>query len=305
MKELWVEKYRPTTLDQYVWRDSAQRRQVETWVKEKSIPHLLLSGSPGIGKTTMAKMLVNEIGIEDADVLEVNASRETGIDFIREKIITFVSMIPWGPFKVVLLDEADRLSPHAQDSLKGVIEEYSTFARFILTCNTPSRIAPALHSRCQQFHFTKLDQTEFTARAATILVEENVEFDLDTLDIYVSSTYPDLRKCINLLQQNFSEGKLHSPNKEDAGTLEWKFEMVELFKEGKIAAARKMLCGKVQADDMIEVYRWLYDNVSVFGGDKAQDTAVLIVKQGLVDHVVCADPEINLAATLIRLARIE
>ena len=305
MKELWVEKYRPTTLDQYVWRDSAQRRQVETWVKEKSIPHLLLSGSPGIGKTTMAKMLVNEIGIEDADVLEVNASRETGIDFIREKIITFVSMIPWGPFKVVLLDEADRLSPHAQDSLKGVIEEYSTFARFILTCNTPSRIAPALHSRCQQFHFTKLDQTEFTARAATILVEENVEFDLDTLDIYVSSTYPDLRKCINLLQQNFSEGKLHSPNKEDAGTLEWKFEMVELFKEGKIAAARKMLCGKVQADDMIEVYRWLYDNVSVFGGDKAQDTAVLIIKQGLVDHVVCADPEINLAATLIRLARIE
>jgi replication factor C small subunit len=306
MKELWVEKYRPKTVTGYVWRDDAQKRQVESWIKDKSIPHLLLSGSPGIGKTTMAKMLVNEIGIEDYDVLEINASRETGIGVVvREKITNFVQMIPFGPFKVVLLDEADRLSPEAQDALKGVMEEYSNYARFILTCNTPSRIVPALHSRCQQFHFTKLDQTEFTARVATILVEENVEFDLDTLDMYVSTTYPDLRKCINLIQQNVSEDKLHSPNKEDAGTLEWKFEMVELFKEGKISAARKMLCGKVQADDMIEVYRWLYDNVAVFGGDKAQDTAVLIIKQGLVDHVVCADPEINLAATLIRLARIE
>jgi replication factor C small subunit len=305
MKELWVEKYRPTKLTEYVWRDDSQRRQVETWVKEKSIPHLLLSGSPGIGKTTMAKMLVNELGIEDADVLEVNASRETGIDFIRDRIITFVSMIPWGPFKVVLLDEADRLSPHAQDSLKGVIEEYSSFARFILTCNTPNRIAPALHSRCQQFHFTKLDQTEFTARAATILVEESVDFDLETLDLYVSSTYPDLRKCINLLQQNVSEdNKLRSPNKEDVGILEWKFEMVELFKKGDIRGGRKLLCGKIQADDIVEVYRWLYENLSIFGDDANQDKAIGIIKQGIVDHGVVIDPEINLAATLVKLARV-
>jgi replication factor C small subunit len=305
MKELWVEKYRPTKLEEYVWRDESQRKQVVTWVKEKSIPHLLLSGSPGIGKTTMAKMLVNEIGIEDADVLEVNASRETGIDFIRDRIITFVSMIPWGPFKVVLLDEADRLSPNAQDSLKGVIEEYSSFARFILTCNTPNRIAPALHSRCQHFYFTKLDQTEFTARAATILVEETVDFDLETLDLYVSSTYPDLRKCINLLQQNVSEdGKLRSPNKEDVGTLEWKFEMVELFKKGDIRGGRKLLCGKIQADDIVEVYRWLYENLSIFGDDANQDKAIGIIKQGIVDHGVVIDPEINLAATLVRLARV-
>jgi replication factor C small subunit len=305
MKELWVEKYRPTKLTEYVWRDESQRRQVETWVKEKSIPHLLLSGSPGIGKTTMAKMLVNEIGIEDADVLEVNASRETGFDFIRDRIITFVSMIPWGPFKVVLLDEADRLSPHAQDSLKGVIEEYSSFARFILTCNTPNRIAPALHSRCQQFHFTKLDQTEFTARAATILVEESVDFDLETLDLYVSSTYPDLRKCINLLQQNVSEdNKLRSPNKEDVGTLEWKFEMVELFKKGDIRGGRKLLCGKIQADDIVEVYRWLYENLSIFGDETNQDKAIGIIKQGIIDHGVVIDPEINLAATLVKLARV-
>ena len=149
----------------------------------KRQPHLLLSGTPGIGKTTMAKILVHEIGIEDADVLDVNASRETGIDFIRNKIVPFISSIAWGPFKVVLLDEADRLSPQAQDSLKGIIEEYSNYARFILTCNNPNMVVPALHSRCQQFHFTKLDQTEFTARAATILLDENVEFDVETLDL--------------------------------------------------------------------------------------------------------------------------
>jgi DNA polymerase III delta prime subunit len=304
MKELWVEKYRPKNIDGYVWRDEAQRRQVLTWIKDKSIPHLLLSGNPGIGKTTMAKMLINEIGIEDADVLEVNASRETGIDFIRDKIVPFISSIAWGPFKVVLLDEADRLSPNAQDSLKGIIEEYSSFARFILTCNSPNKVVPALHSRCQQFHFTKLDLTEYTARAATILVEEGVEFDLETLDLYVSTAYPDLRKCINLLQQNVTEGKLHSPTKEDAGTLEWKFEMVELFKAGKISEARKLLCGKLRAEEMEEVYRWLYDNVSIFGDEQKQDQATLVIKQGLVDHALVVDVEINLAATLIKLARI-
>ncbi len=304
MKELWVEKYRPKTLNEYVWRDEEQRKQVQTWIKEKSIPHLLLSGTPGIGKTTMAKMLINEIGIEDYDVLEINASRERGLDLMKEKITNFVSMIPFGPFKVVLLDEADRLTPFAQDALKGVMEEYSNFSRFILTCNTPSMIVPAIHSRCQQFHFTRLDPVEFTARGATILVEECIEFDLDVLDTYVKATYPDLRKCINLLQQNTRESKLFTPNQNDTGTLEWKFDMVELFKAGKIQEARKMLCGKVQADEIIEIYRWLYNNVDIFGSDDNQDKAILIIKQGLVDHPICADPEINLSATLIRLSKL-
>jgi replication factor C small subunit len=177
MKELWVEKYRPKTVDGYVFRDDHQRKQINTWIKDKSIPHLLLSGAAGIGKTTLAKILIHEIGIEDYDVLEINASRTNSVEDVRDKITNFVQMIPCGPFKVVLLDEADYLSPNAQAALRGVMEEYHSTSRFILTCNYPNRIIPAIHSRCQGFHVERTDQTEFTARVATILVEENVEFD--------------------------------------------------------------------------------------------------------------------------------
>jgi len=304
MKELWVEKYRPKTLDNYVFRDENQRKQAQSWVKEKSIPHLLFSGAAGIGKTTMAKILINELEIPDYDVLEINASRTNSVDAVRDKITNFVQMIPFGPFKVVLLDEADYLSPNAQAALRGVMEEYHTTARFILTCNYPNRIIPALHSRCQGYHIERIDQTEFTARVATILVEEKVDVELETLDLYVKATYPDLRKCINMVQQNVSDGKLHAPNKGDEGTADWKFDMVELFKAGKITDARKLLCGKLKAEEMEEVYRWLYDNLEIFGEEEKQDTAVLIIKQGLVDHTLVADPEINLAAVLIKLARL-
>jgi DNA polymerase III delta prime subunit len=184
------------------------------------------------------------------------------------------------------------------------MEEYSQTARFILTCNYPNRIIPAIHSRCQGFHVERVDQTEFTARVATILVEENSEFDLDTLDNYVKVTYPDLRKCINLVQQNVVDGKLVGANEADAGEQEWKFDMVELFKAGKINEARKMLCGKLRAEEMEEVYRWLYDNLSIFGDEAKQNSAILIIKQGLVDHTLIVDSEVNLAATLVKLARL-
>jgi DNA polymerase III delta prime subunit len=305
MKELWVEKYRPSTIDGYVFRDAHQKEQVEAWIKQKSIPHLLFSGNAGIGKTTLAKILFNELDINDLDVLEINASRTNSVDDVRDKIINFVQMIPFGDFKVVLLDEADYLSPNAQAALRGVMEEYHTTARFILTCNYPNRIIPALHSRCQGFHIERVDITEFTARIAEILITEQVEFNIDTLDTFVKATYPDLRKCINTVQMNSLDGALHTPQKGDTGEADYKIRMVELFKAGKISEARKLVCGQARPEEMEEIYRWLYDNIHIFGDEALQDKAILILKQGLVDHALVIDPEINLAATLIRLSHLQ
>ena len=306
MKELWVEKYRPNTVDGYVFRDENQRAQVEPWIQQGSIPHLLLSGSPGIGKTTLAKLLLHELEIPEYDILEINASRERGIGEVRDRITNFISMMPFGPFKVVLQDEADYLTPEAQAAMRGVMEQYSSTSRFILTCNHPNQIIPAIHSRCQSFHFEKIDQTEFTARAATILVEENIEFDLDTLDTYVKVTYPDLRKCINLVQQNCRDSKLLAPTSADAGMQDWKIKMVALFKDGRISDARKLICSSARPEEIEGIYRWMYDNLSVFSSDEMlQEQAVIIIKQGLVDHTLIADPEINISATLIKLAKLK
>ena len=304
MKELWVEKYRPKTIDGYVFRDEAQKKQVKNWIKEKTIPLLLFSGNAGIGKTTLAKLLFNELEVNEYDILEINASRTNSVDDVRDRIVNFVQMIPFGDFKVVLLDEADYLSPNAQAALRGVMEEYHTTSRFVLTCNYPNRIIPAIHSRCQGFHIAKIDQTEFTARVAEILITEEVNPDLDILDTYVKATYPDLRKCINMVQMNVQDKSLLKPNEGDTGESDWKLDMVELFKAGKIQEARKLLCGTVRPEEMEEIYRWLYDNIELFGDAEKQDQAVLTIKQGLVDHTLVVDPEINLAATLIRLARL-
>lgn len=307
MKELWVEKYRPKTIEDYVFKDEAQKRQVKSWIKEGSIPHLLFSGSAGIGKTTLAKVLLHELGIEDFDVLEINASRENSVDVIRDKITNFVQMIPFGPFKVVLLDEADYLTLNAQAILRGLMETYSSTSRFILTCNYPNKVIPALHSRCQGFHVEKTDQVEFTARVATILLTESIDFDMDTLDTYVKLTYPDLRKCINAVQQNVTEDNgLASPTAGDSDSADYKIEMVELFKRGKIKEARTLLCGRARPEEMEDIYTWMYQNLDLFGKSEEQkDAALLIIKQGLVDHTLIADPEINLAATLVKLARIQ
>ena len=304
IKELWTEKYRPKNIDDYVFRDEKLKKQVKSWLKDGAIPHILLSGTQGIGKTTLAKLIFRELGVPREDILELNASHENSVAFMRDNIGAFVSQMPFGEFRYVLLDEADYLSQDAQAVLRGHMERYAPTSRFILTCNYDYKIIPALKSRTQGFYLKELDRGDFDIRAATILASEGVEFDMDTLDTFVKVSYPDLRKCINLLQQNVMDGKLTLPRDEDSSDADYKLEMVNLFKAGKKNEARKLVCAQARPEEFDDIYRFFYQNLDFYGNEQNQEEAILIIRKGLVNHSICADPEINLAATMIELSNI-
>ena len=307
MKQLWVEQYRPNTIDGYVFVDDAQREQVQSWIRDGSIPHLMLSGAAGTGKTTLAKLLINELGIDEYDMMYANGSKEARKMEWVDRLIGFCQTMPFGKFKVVLIDEADYMNKESvQPALRNLMEDYSQTVRFILTCNYPHKIIAPIHSRCQGFHITKTDHTEFTARVATVLVTEGVEFDLDVLDSYVKATYPDLRKCLNLVQPNSQSGTLVPPAAADKSMRDWKLECVDLFKRGQTRQARTLMCQSSSPEEAEDVFRWMYDNLDLWGSTpESQDQAIVVIRNGLVNHNSVADVEINLSATLIELGQIQ
>lgn len=300
---LWVEKYRPETLDEYVFHDPAQRTAVERFIADKSIPHLLLTGVQGSGKSTLAQILIRELDLDDTDVLKINGSDENSVDDIRNKIKGFITTFPLGEFKVVHIEEADYLTPNAQAVMRVLMEDYVDIARFILTCNYENKIIPAIKSRSQHFRFQASDKNEVTEFAAKILIAEKVKFDIDLLDRYVKIAYPDIRKIVNLLHQHSSDGELTPPNTEGSSG-DYKFELLNLIDRDDWVKARLLCCDNVLAEEWEGVYAFLYENLSrapKFQDRDRWENGIVTIADHLYKHSLVADPEINAAAMFIKL----
>jgi len=305
---LWCEKYRPNTLAEYTFHDVTHREAFEGMVRDGTIPHLLLSGVQGSGKTTLALILINELHMDDVDVLTLNASDENSVDVMRDKIRTFVTSYAMGDFKIVHLEEADYITPAGQAIMRRLMEEYSDNARFILTCNYENKIIPALRSRFEVGHyrFRKHDIDEVTLYAAKVLRSEHIKFDLDLLDKYIRVGYPDIRKIVNLLQKNSRSGSL-APFREANTGGDYRFALLDHLQRDDWFSARKLTCAEVTAEEWEELYRFLYENLEKtpkFSSADKWEAGIVIIADHLYKHSLVADPEINAAAMYIRLGQV-
>lgn len=300
---LWVEAYRPSTVDKFIFHSDLQKQQIMKMVNEKQIPHLLFSGVQGSGKTTLSKILINELGVDEADQLLINASDENSVDTIREKIINFAQSYPMGDFKVVQLEEMDYLSQPAQAILRNVMEEYSDSCRFIGTCNYENKIMPALKSRMQHFHFKAPNIEEVSVYVAEILLTEGVHFEIDILEKYIATAYPDVRKIVNLLQQHVSAEKtLPTPETVDSG--DYKFNLITMLEKGDLVGVRKLVTENASREEYEDVYRFIYDNIHRIPKCKDADlyeSAIVLIASYLYKHALVADSAINFSAFIFEL----
>ena len=305
-KHLWVEKYRPTTLEQYIFQNKEIEKKIKEYLNERSIPHLLFSGPAGLGKTTLALLLANHL-VDENDILIINASNENNVETIREKIYGFVTTLPVdSEFKVIILDESDYISPAGQAILRRMMEEYYQSARFILTCNYHNRIIPAIKSRCQEFEFKGPNKDDIAEYIANILISEKVKFNIDDLYKFIAVGYPDVRKIINLIQQNTISNKLTFKSQQN-DSHDYKFALLEFIEKDQWVKAREFLANHLSNDQWEEVYRFLYENLDKskkFKNREKWEQGIVIIAEYMYKHQFVADPEINGVSCLIQLGSI-
>ena len=290
---LFVEKYRPKDLSTYVGNDHLKSK-VERFITDGNVPHLLLYGRAGGGKTTLAKIIVNHV---ECDYLYINASDERNIDLVRDKLKTFASSIGFKPMKIVILDEADYLNVNsAQPALRNLMETFSAHCRFILTCNYVEKIIDPIQSRCQSYKIVPPSKKDVALHAKTILEKENISFDLDDLALVVTAGYPDLRRVINELQRMSIDGKLKI-DKDGMLHNEFKLQFLEMIQNNSDIQSIRKLIADSGFSDYTELFRFLYDEVENITSDKIPDVIVEISK-GAYQDVMCVDKEINFIATM-------
>lgn len=297
---IWVEKYRPSVLSDYVGNDTLKAK-VKQYIETNDIPHLLLYGSAGTGKTTLAKLITNSI---KCDMLYINASDENGIDTIRVKIKNFACNIGFNPLKVIILDEADYFTPAGQAGLRNVMETFSEHTRFILTCNYHERIIEPIVSRCQSFAITPPTKKDVAISLSNILKKENVKFDKDGVVLLVNTHYPDIRAVINTAQRNVIDGVL-TLAREDVLEGDIKAKMIEMLKDSNKKQAftniRQLLADN-SVKSFADFYTVLFEKVDEYAPDNAADV-IIIIADGQFQDASVVDKEICFMATIIKLLR--
>ena len=295
---IWVEKYRPSSLDTYIGNEHLKSK-VDIYLESGDIPHLLLYGKAGTGKTTLAKILVNNI---ECDYLYINASDENSVDTVRNKVRQFASTVGFKDLKVIILDECDYITPNAQAALRNLMETFSKHCRFILTCNYVERIIDPIQSRCQSFQVIPPSKSEVAKHLHNILIQENVMDTMEDIKVLVDSGYPDIRRVINSAQRNVVNGKL----KLDTSSIiqnDYKLKLLKILetqdKKNAFKEIRQLLADN-KITDFADLFRLLYDEVDGYGKGHVAECILIIARYELSDSQV-VDKEINAMAMLIEL----
>ncbi len=295
---LWVEKYRPSSLDTYIGNDHLKSK-VSIYLESGDLPHLLLFGRAGTGKTTLAKLLIKNI---ECDYLYINASDENNVDTVRTKVKNFASTIGFKDLKIIILDECDYITPNAQAALRNLMETFSKHCRFILTCNYVERIIDPIQSRCQLFQIIPPSKKEVAQKLHNILIDENVNSELEDIKILVDSGYPDIRRVINSAQRNVVNGKL----KLDTSSIiqnDYKLKLLKILetqdKKNAFKEIRQLLADN-KITDYADLFRLLYDEVDGYGKGHVAECILIIARYELSDSQV-VDKEINVMAMIIEI----
>jgi len=297
---IWNEKYRPQTLATYVGNETV-KATFQQYIETNDVPHLLLYGDAGSGKTTLAKIVANTIAKDN--YIYINASDENSVDTVRDKIKQFASSIGFGGLKLIILDECDYMTPNAQAALRNVIETFSKTTRFILTCNYVDKIIDPIQSRCQIFNIVPPSKKEVAQHLVKILEGENVKYDKDNLATIINQSYPDIRRVINTTQRCVIGGVL----KLDETTLvehNYLSSIVDILKSNKNKKEKfdgiRQLLADNHVRDFNQMFRHLYDNVDTYANGFVS-TIILIIAEAQYKDSFVVDHEINAMAMFIQI----